>query len=121
MIINDAQFQVLKKKIQRKPLNIRVISGSMEPLIKTNEHVQVEDCKNPKVYDVIVYHSDDEKLICHFVWGESKARPGFLLLQSLSGGRLDLPVAQEKVLGKVMGKKISFYYKMIFVLKRLFV
>lgn len=121
MVVDDLQFHILKKKIRKEPLDIRIISGSMEPLIKIDEQVKVEYCESPKVFDVIIYHSADNKLICHFVWGESKAQPGFLLLQSLTSAPLDLPVAQEKILGRVKGKKISLFYKMIFVLKRLFV
>ena len=121
MIVDDTQFLVLKKRIFKAPLEIKIVSGSMEPLIKTGERIMVEKCEDPNIYDVVVYQANDKRLICHFVCGVSKAEPGFLLLQSLTSAPMDLPVSKDRVLGRVIGKKISFYYKMIFVLKRLFV
>lgn len=121
MKIDDLQYVILKKKILKEPINIKIISGSMLPLIKIDEKIIVTntDTSTLNRYDVIVYHADDQRLICHFIWGKSMVNQGSYLTQALSGGRLDSPVKESKILGIVQGKKISFFQKFIFTVKYL--
>lgn len=123
MIISDLQFLVLRKSILKRPLKVKIITGSMKPLIRINETIEVSNIGESelKTYDVVVYHAEDQKLICHFIWGKSTLNPGKYLLGSLNGGnRLDFPVPKDKILGVVTNKKITFWYKLILFLRKVF-
>lgn len=115
---SDAEFLIIKKKLLTDgKLNVRIISGSMEPLIKTGETVIVEPVNDLKKFDIILYHSDDKNLICHFFWRESHFQKNALLIQAFGHASLDQVVYTDKILGKVTSHKINFLQKLIFLMK----
>ena len=116
MEVSVFQFEVLRKQISLKPLEIKIITGSMKPLIKIDEIVIVEKIETSKLkpFDIVIYHSAEKLLICHFIWDLSKLNPNHFLLGSMQNvNGLDKPVPQGKILGIVTNKKITLFYKII--------
>ena len=108
MHLSDAEFEAVKMRTQGgRPANVTIVSDSMSPLIKVGERVEVSYKDHYKSFDVVIYHHRDGRLICHYIWQKSRLEEGSYLLRSLKGTAFDLPVALEKILGHVTGKKLT--------------
>lgn len=116
-IVTSEQFFALKVALeQRHRLSIKVMSGSMEPVLVTNQKYWVQkigaDFK-PRQYDIIVYW-DGTRLICHYYdHSESvmNSNQHVWILKPLTHDTEDFPVSVERVLGLV-DKKIPFFRKL---------
>jgi hypothetical protein len=89
----------------------RVVSDSMEPVIKTGEEIIVRvGEENLSRFDIIVIYQN-ETLVCHYLWQQNKIiRP--LLFQTRNMRKQhDHPVGQEDYLGKVISHQLSAWQK----------
>jgi hypothetical protein len=120
---SEDQFQSIKKSLLASgSMQIRIMSGSMEPLIATNEVLTIQPLKrSPQIFDILVFWSG-KIFICHFVshtneltWNETEKR---LTTQSLMGGGEDFPFLEKHILGVVQGKKLSWFFRLRFLWRR---
>lgn len=101
------------EKIKTLPLfKGKVITGSMEPVIKVGEEVVIDvGQKDIKRFDIIVIFCEG-KLICHYLWIKNRhVRPVLLQTRNMAG-QLDYPIEEEFYLGKVISHKLSLWRKL---------
>ncbi len=105
------KVQALKAAGNLHPL--RVVSGSMAPLIPIGATVVVDPARTPRRWDVVVYW-DGQKLICHVLWHVNRhALPNeALLLAPLVGRSVDLAVPRERVLGVVVSHRLTWFWRL---------
>jgi hypothetical protein len=122
-LFSEEQFQTVKKSLASSgSKQIRIMSGSMEPLIATDELLTVYPLKRPpQVFDILVFWSG-KIFICHFVshtnqltWNETQKR---ITTQSLAGFGEDFPILERQVLGIVQGKRIPWHFRIKFLWRR---
>ena len=74
MKFKEEDFESYKKEISSQGnILVRVVTDSMEPLIKVNEQFIVEridDLEALKRFDIIIFLLEG-KLLAHFYWGRS--------------------------------------------------
>lgn len=115
--MDKLKAELIKNKIQKEPINIRVVSDSMLPLIKIDEQLTLTKLPTElKIFDTIVFY-DNGKLICHFVWKDQRALNGTLVTRSLKEPyKNEIPRKYSNIVGWVPTKKISFMIKLKIVL-----
>lgn len=107
--------QFKQRKIQLKATGKyqgKIVSGSMHPLIKIGDIIQVEaiSLEQLEKFDIIVFYQN-EMLVCHFVWHKSRfGNQDEVITKSLIGGE-DLPIKKELILGRVKNFKLSLIDK----------
>lgn len=91
----------------------KVVSDSMEPLIKIGDKVVVQINGKVKRFDVVAFWGGD-KLICHVLWHINQVRnaPQMLVTCPLDGRSPDLAIRQEDLLGPVLNFKLSLWQKL---------
>lgn len=101
------------EQIKTLPLfKSKVISDSMEPIIKVGQEVVIDvGNRDIKRFDIVVFYHDG-KLICHYLWQMNKFVKPILLQTRNMSGKLDFPVTLDDYLGKVMNYKLSFWQKL---------
>lgn len=108
MSISRETFDKLKELTMFKS---KVVSNSMEPVIKIGEEVVV-DVGNLSIkrFDIIVIYLDG-KLVCHYLWQMNRYLKPILLQTRNMSGKLDFPVAVEDYFGKVLSHRLSLWQK----------
>ena len=95
-------------------LDVKIVSNSMEPLILTNEVINVVNLvEGPKKFDIIVFWRDC-RFVAHFIWrinGISHLTYTTRSLQNRSSN--EAPVELDEILGIISSKKIGFLDKLI--------
>ena len=120
MHLSKELFCALKMRVQHhQVLNITIASSSMSPLIKKGERLQVKEKKHYEPFDIVIYHHNDGRLICHYIWKKSQLNPQCYLLRSLQGSAFDLPVSSENILGHTPSKSITAPTKIFIFFKLL--
>jgi signal peptidase I len=107
------------EKLQKLPFfKGRIVSGSMDPVIKVGDQIVVEvGHPDLKRFDIIVFHAHG-KLICHYIWAYNRIfTPVLFQTRSLFGNK-DHPIDHSSYLGKVVSHKLSWWRKCILLLKR---
>ena len=103
-------------------IDVQIVSGSMEPVIKTGELVTVERLEGrPKMFDILVFHQND-KFICHYFWKENSHFDNEgknYVTRPLSSRGFDIPFSHRQVLGRVGGKRIGFWRRAVIVVKEI--
>ena len=105
---------------RRKPLKVRCFGGSMTPLVRDGDVIEVVPPERAfRRFDVIVFRHDGE-LICHYVsslsaFRDRDGRP-CLLTRGIANTNTDpFPVEESEVLGIVRGVRLGFAQKLISV------
>ncbi len=113
------EFLFIKKKLnEQSSLKVKIISGSMEPLIMTGEEVVLESFQGDLVpYETYVYLNEENNLICHYFWKKSLLEPGHLLFRALLSSQSDHLVKKEFVLGKVKNKRVGWWQQLTSLVK----
>ena len=117
--MND-QFQKLKQKLNLQgELAFEVVSGSMEPVIRTHSTITVAPLlETPKRFDILVFAVGDI-LICHYFWflnpSISTQNEKLFITRSMSGFE-DTPFSPSDVLGKVISHRLSSLQKFRIIL-----
>lgn len=100
-------------------ISIKIISGSMEPVIRVNDQVTVKSINEPlKPFDIIVYKNDRE-LICHYVKHINRhitqGDNNLVQTRGLNAFADDVPVHFDDILGVVVSHKISAWRKLLLI------
>lgn len=112
-------------KLKNSPMPIykmRVVSGSMEPIIEIGEYIVVERTEQVEVNDIVVFWQNG-LLICHTLWHKNRVRVGGKMVMITRGyysyGN-DLSISTEQILGKVINFRLSRWDILKFRLKSRF-
>jgi hypothetical protein len=107
------EFHGLKLKLEVSgPLGIKIVSGSMEPLLPIGTIAQVEFCRfdDLKPMDLLVYWRDD-RLTCHAVWNigylPSARGDRTVITRGLGNPEFDYPVAESEIFGRVTSHRLT--------------
>ena len=120
MKLDAKKFEAIRSRIERgEDVWVTIVSGSMAPCINQGERIRVVGKRDWKVFDIVVYHHRDGRLICHYIWGKSKLNSHCYLLRSLVGYAFDLPVEEKFFLGYLPDKKIGLKWKIFIFFKLL--
>lgn len=108
-------FLGLKKRIKTQDLEVKIISGSMEPFIGVNEKVTIRKINNIddiKTFDPIVFFQD-EKLICHmYIKKVVENKTTLIITKGLNSSNYDESFSYDLILGKVIKPQLSFLKRM---------
>ena len=108
---------------QQGLIKVQIVSGSMEPIIKTGEIVHVEKLAGrPKMFDILVIYQNNI-FICHYFWKNNTYFDNDgknYLTRALSSRHADIPFARNQILGRVTGKNLSFLQKCHIILREIF-
>ncbi len=86
----------------------KVVSASMEPVIRTGEEIVVDvGCKELRRFDIVVVYLEG-KLVCHYLWAKNRVVTPVLLQTRNMKGQRDFPVEESAYLGKVVSHRIGF-------------
>lgn len=96
-------------------IDIKVVTGSMKPVIKVNEIVKVKKIDSLKMFDICIFRRTDGVLIAHFFFKQSLINENEVYFASLNPVVVDSPIEISQILGKVVNKKISLIYKIRFL------
>lgn len=124
-MVTTQDLLYLKKELKKKGLLcFNVVSGSMEPIIKTGEKIIVQNFESePSEFDIVVFFQRGI-LICHYIWhvNQMRSKEGHLIYVTRGlHGREDLPIEADQVLGRVTSHRISSWNRLRITLKdRLF-
>lgn len=109
----------LKSAIRVRPVSIRIVTGSMEPVLKVGAtYVLVRHHFDKlKRFDLIVFWNG-EVPVAHYVWHINKEfGQGQVVTRSLqSPDREDLPVGDDMILGRLDDVRLSFWFRIKLIL-----
>jgi hypothetical protein len=111
--VEPFEFNAIKMRlIDEKKVLIKIVSDSMEPLMKVGQSYYVLPHNNNfKRFEIIVFYQN-QRLNCHFVWKNQVLFNSTLVTRSLKHFKIDdFPVFYENILGKIESEKISFFQK----------
>ncbi len=95
-------------------LRFRIISDSMEPLLKVGDEIVWEKTEKPfedfKRFDLILFRQN-QNLYCHFLWKINYRQRVFVTRSYCYLWHEDLPLTQNQILGKVTNYQLSFWQK----------
>lgn len=96
--------------LQKKTIQIRIVSDSMSPLIKSDEVLEIKPLNSTlKRFDLVVFWHDD-KLTCHFLWQIHIDH--YYLFKSLKHPRsCDPPIEKKFLLGQVHSRRLNTIQK----------
>ncbi len=110
--MDRANFEQLKDQLKTNGvLKIKIISGSMSPIIKTNQNIIIKrsEREDLKRFDIIVFYQK-KKLNCHYVHSLNTLINSDIVTRNLNG-YFDLPVPEQDLLGICISHKINFWRK----------
>lgn len=114
MKVTESEYFELKKNLKDFG-QVKILTGSMAPLIGVNDIVQVQriDPNEIKPYDIIVFWQED-KLVCHFFIRKEDNK---LIARGLNNKEHDNKIEEKYVLAKVIKPRVAPFKK--FLLKYL--
>jgi signal peptidase I len=107
--------EVLRKKLARgEQHTLKIVSNSMEPLIKVGEEVVV--CSPPKpehlqIFDILVF-SQGNRLNAHFLTKVDWQRDHFVTRPLRDPSQQDYPISFKDIIGIIPHKKIGWWQKL---------
>lgn len=115
---SSSDFEMLKMAINQKGyFKIKIISGSMEPLIKTGQELIVNkltDNLKLKKFDILVFWNGS-LLICHYLWHTNQLtfnNRDLYITRPLLAREDDFPIERKNILGIVTEIKIPWYLRL---------
>jgi signal peptidase I len=114
MEITREIFEGLKRQ---KMYKFKVITPSMEPIIKVGDNIVVDIlAKDIRRFDIIVF-KEEGRLICHYLWSMNKLFEPIMLQTRSMLGEKDYPIKYEDYLGKVISQRLSLWvrFKIMFL------
>lgn len=112
-LLFDQARQMLEDKGM---IPIKIISGSMVPVIKVNQTVVITKLTRPIArFDIIVFKGDRE-LICHYVRHVNRyvtdGDNDLIQTRGLASKQNDVPIHQDQVLGIVISHRLNLWRKL---------
>lgn len=127
--VQKSAFAFLKASLKKMGhLRVRIVSGSMLPVIQVGQEVDLKpvDYSELRRFMPIVFHADDDHLVCHFVWhlnyldNQDAERViltrGIPLFGSAYKDNIDIPVPESLVLGQVCNVVIPWWLRLWIIL-----
>ena len=115
-------LQKLKELNTQKTISVQIVSNSMEPIIKTGEIIHVEKLTGePKIFDILVFYQNNI-FLCHYFWKKNTYIDNDgknYLTRALASHGADIPFSRDQILGRVVGKHLSFLRQYRIVLREL--
>lgn len=111
------QINLLRQGLKKGPCKIRIISDSMEPLIKKDEILIIEnhDVEKLNRFDIIVFEYY-EKVYCHFFW--SYINQNIIITKSIKdSNEFDVPINKEHFIGVTKQKHANLLLKLFIYIK----
>ncbi len=122
--VSEEQFQDLRKLLgSEKFVGFKVVSGSMEPVIKTGEMIVIEKSEVLKRFDIVVFRQNS-LLICHFIkfinrTPDSNGDPVYVTSGMANPVREDLPVPLGEILGTVVSHRLGRFFRFRFIVGKI--
>ena len=125
--ISQSHFEFLKETLGKQGhLNIRIISDSMEPVIKTGEELQVLPCVSDfnllNRFDILVFWNG-KYFVCHYLWNKNQLsfnkKEKLLTTRGLKNLYEDFPIQESHILGVLPNRRIPFWWKLKIYLRSL--
>jgi len=102
-------------------LAFRVVTGSMKPVIKPGDVVEIVPVNTElRKFDIIIFDNSNV-LVCHYIWKINQLSVGSSGPTITTRGlyaKEDLPVSFDRVLGKVVSHKLTLTTRLRLVLSR---
>lgn len=120
MLRNDL---LIIMEFEQNIIQVKIVSGSMEPLIKTGEVINVRKLQRGEQLTPLkcyVFRAIDQEFTCHYFLKDSKLEPGKLIFRSLASGEIDAPVSKNEVFGVAVNKKVGAWLIFKLWLKKFF-
>jgi hypothetical protein len=120
--LTDFEIKALRQALELKSVEIRIASGSMEPVLKVGgrynlEKVSIQDLRR---FDIIVFRRG-QILIAHYVWHVNRHfDKGHIITRSLIPGGEDLPILPSDVFGRVQLIKIPSWTRLRLIVDSIF-
>jgi len=120
--VDELSFFTLKSRLESStansaappPLQCRIQSDSMSPLLQVNEVLTIQRISDPQQlrrFDLLVFYSE-KKLTCHFLWTKPHWPKNSIITRSLKNyTQNDLPIPSSHLLGIIPDKRLSFFQK----------
>ena len=112
--MEKAEFIELKAKLKDEGMiPLKIVSDSMEPLLMVDMNYKVANLEEqPQRFDIVVFYRD-EKLVAHYIWKTNQLRGISYTTRSLKDpGSDEIPVAEQDILGILVGKRLNFFKKL---------
>jgi hypothetical protein len=112
--MDRSDFEKLKQSLETAgQLPIRIVSDSMEPLLRVQETLDVKKLENSlKTFDLVVFYQA-RRLNCHFFWRDQKDFDNCIVTRSLKEpAQDDPPVPYDCILGWIPERRIRFSMKL---------
>lgn len=112
----------LRMKLRSGPVEIRIVTGSMEPLLQVGHVYRLHDRprRNWARFDVVVFWSG-EVLVAHYVWHVNAIfEAGNVITKSLRPGAEDLPLREDQILGFIPGARIPRWTRFTILSRSIF-
>jgi len=119
--IDDDQVSKIRERLQTEPVEVRIASDSMLPILKVGQRcllvgTSIQDLTK---FDIIVFQRG-RFLIAHYVWHINRhIEMGTIVTRSLNPGYEDLPISPENVLGRLK-ERIPSWLRFRLILGALF-
>ncbi|MFD0829818.1 S24/S26 family peptidase [Neobacillus sp. M.A.Huq-85] len=109
MLIDNLTFTILKKTIDKNGwLELPAYGNSMYPFIRQGNHCRFVPCQplSLKKGEVILFHSQDGKLIAHrFIRTKMINQQQHFLFKGDTNLGFDQPIGEERILGRLVSVK----------------
>lgn len=118
------EFESLRTVLEiKRRLDFTVVTGSMEPLIRTGSRIEVEKLAEPlKKFDIIVFFSR-QKLVCHYLLHVNSILSPLgkktYVTRGLANGYEDFPCDEDLIFGRVVSHKIPVLTRLMISLRSL--
>jgi hypothetical protein len=120
--LDEVEFRSLKEVLGRiEKITVRVVSGSMEPCIRTGEQIEVSRLRaRPRRFDILTFWNG-QVIMCHYLWhtNEYLTNPDgqqVYVTRALRRGSYDAPITESQILGRVVSHRLSAWARFRIVL-----
>lgn len=114
--MSPEDFVFLKAKLAKIGHHrLKILSDSMEPILKVNHEYRVEFCSfgDLKTFDIVVF-LEGRKLMSHFLWFKSESFEHWISKSYRYPTQLDSPITEQNYLGVIRDPKISKVQRCLF-------
>lgn len=117
----DFDIQALKRVLNAKGTSeLKVVSDSMEPLIKVGENITVQKplIKELNIFDIIVFNQG-ARLNCHYLTKIDHQQDQYITRSLKNPTSQDYPISFDDIIAHVTNKKLSLWHKSVILIRSL--
>lgn len=110
-MISKEEFYLLKSLLKTKGLlNVKILSGSMSPLIREGDTIEIEPVIHALKFGDIIVFLEQGVFNCHVFLKYLSDSKTQVLTMGLSSSVVDIPVDVENIIGISQKIKKPFWY-----------